>query len=243
MLCAYKIITQISAAELSHCSVMLYAHPMQTESQTESSYYRHERPELVACVEIAPNNCVLDVGCGAGHVAALIKREGRAETVWGIELIESAADKARQNSALDEVRCGDLEQIVDTLPEAYFSHLICGDVLEHLVEPWHTLASLRTRLRPGGKVICSLPNVRNLSFLSMLIFRQSFQYREHGVMDRTHLRWFCRKDALAMFEGAGFVNIQIGAVRPKRTLRYRFSRMIFRDWLTKGFLITAETPD
>ena len=230
---------RFQVTELSDCGVMLYAYPM----QTESNYYRHERPELVACVEPAPNNCVLDVGCGTGHVAARIKREGRASTVWGIELIETAADEVRENTALDEVHCGNLEQIVDTLPEACFSHLICGDVLEHLVEPWHTLSRLQTSLRPGGKVICSLPNVRNLSFLSMLIFGQSFRYREHGVMDRTHLRWFCRKDALAMFEGAGFVNIQTRAVRPKRTLRYQLSRMVLRDWVTKGFLITADTPN
>ena len=143
--------------------------PYARRVKSDSEYYRHERPELVACVETAPDNCVLDVGCGAGHVAARIKREGRATTIWGIEVIEAAAEEARRNPALDEVRCGDLEQIVDTLPEAYFSHLICGDVLEHLVEPWETLAQLRTRLRPGGRVICSLPNVRNVSFLAMLI--------------------------------------------------------------------------
>jgi len=210
--------------------------------KVDPKYYRHERPELVACVEAAADNRVLDVGCGAGHVATRIKREGRAAVVWGIEVIEAAAEEARRNPALDEVCCGDLEQVVDSLPEAYFSHLICGDVLEHLVDPWTTLARLRTRLRPGGLVICSLPNVRNLSFLAMLVFEQSFRYRESGVMDRTHLRWFCRKDARAMFEGAGFVNVRIGPVRPKRTLGYRLSRAILRDWATKGFLIRAERP-
>lgn len=210
--------------------------------KSDPDYYRHERPELVACVETAVDNCVLDVGCGAGHVAARIKREGRAGKVWGIEVIEAAAEEARRNPALDEVYCGDLEQVVDTLPEAHFSHLICGDVLEHLVDPWETLARLRTRLRPGGRVICSLPNVRNLSFLGMLIFQASFRYRESGVMDRTHLRWFCRKDARAMFEGAGFIDVTIGPVRPKRSLNYRIRRALLGDWTTKGFLILGENP-
>jgi hypothetical protein len=76
----------------------------------------------------------------------------------------------------------------------------------------------------------------------MLIFQASFRYRESGVMDRTHLRWFCRKDARAMFEGAGFENVRIGPVRPKRTLGYRLSRALLRDWVTKGFLILGESP-
>jgi 2-polyprenyl-3-methyl-5-hydroxy-6-metoxy-1,4-benzoquinol methylase len=210
--------------------------------KSDPAYYRHERPELVACVEPATDNRVLDVGCGAGHVATRIKREGRAAVVWGIEVIAAAAEEARRNPALDNVVCGDLEQVIGDLPEAYFSHLICGDVLEHLVDPWRTLAGLRKKLRPGGRVICSLPNVRNLSFVAMLVFEASFRYRESGVMDRTHLRWFCRKDARALFEQAGFVDVRIGPVRPKPTLRNRLSRALLRDWGTKGFLITGENP-
>lgn len=210
--------------------------------KSDRAYYRHERPELVAHVLPAGDNRVLDVGCGAGHVAARIKRERRAAEVWGVEVVPAAADEARANPAVDEVRCGDLETIVDALPDGHFSHVICGDVLEHLVDPWTALAKLRRKLRPGGVVICSLPNVRNLSFLAMLLFEASFRYRESGVMDRTHLRWFCRKDARALFEGAGFADVSIGPVRPKKTIAYRLSRALLRDWATKGFLILGRNP-
>lgn len=208
----------------------------------DPSYYRQERPELVSRVEPATDNRVLDVGCGAGHVAARIKREGRAGEVWGIEVVESVAAEARANPAVDEVRCGDFESLVDGLPPAHFSHVICGDVLEHLVDPWSAVAKLRETLRPGGRMICSLPNVRNASFVLMLLFERSFRYRESGVMDRTHLRWFCRKDARALFEDAGYVDVTIGPVRPKPTLRYRASRALFGDWATKGFLILGRNP-
>ena len=181
----------------------------------DGSYYRHERPELVSRVDPAPGNRVLDVGCGAGHVAARIKREGRADEVWGIEVVEDVAAEARENPAVDEVRCGDFEELVEELPRGHFSHVICGDVLEHLVDPWAAVAKLRRRLRPGGQMICSLPNVRNVSFVAMLLFEGSFRYRGSGVMDKTHLRWFCRKDARALFEDAGFVDVSIGPVRPK----------------------------
>ncbi|MDH3592108.1 MAG: methyltransferase domain-containing protein [Planctomycetota bacterium] len=210
--------------------------------KSDRAYYRHERPELVAHVRPADGNRVLDVGCGAGHVAARIKREQRAGEVWGVEVVEAAAHEARANPAVDEVRSGDLERIVGELPDGHFSHVICGDVLEHLVDPWTALAGLRRKLRPDGRVICSLPNVRNLSFLAMLIFEGSFRYRESGVMDRTHLRWFCRKDARALFEGAGFADVTIGPVRPKRSLSNRASRLLLRDWATKGFLILGRNP-
>ena len=206
------------------------------------SYYRQERPELVSHVEPAAGNRVLDVGCGAGYVAARIKREGRAEEVWGIEVSDSVAAEARDNPDVDEVRCGDFESLVDELPKGYFSHVICGDVLEHLVDPWTAVGKLRGTLRRDGRMICSLPNVRNVSFIAMLLFEASFRYRESGVMDKTHLRWFCRKDALALFEDAGFVDVSAGPVRPKPTLRYRTSQVLLRDWATKGFLILARNP-
>ena len=41
-----------------------------------------------------------------------------------------------------------------------FDTLICGDVLEHLVDPWAGAARFAGLLEPGGHAVVSLPNMR-----------------------------------------------------------------------------------
>ena len=201
-------------------------------------YYAHERPELVAEIEEGDNR-ILDLGCAQGAMSSLIKKKGRANEIWGVEIVEEIAQTAKANKDLDRVLIGDIQDIVGDLPEAYFSHILAGDVLEHLIDPWGTLVKLRTRLQPGGKFIGSIPNIRNVSFMLKLIFVGKFEYRDSGVMDRTHLRFFTRKDIKKMFQDAGFSDIKIAAVRKKKNSFKMIARAIFRDFIIKGFLIKA----
>ncbi len=201
-------------------------------------YYRQERPELVALVDRGADR-VLDVGCGVGNISAAIRRDRGASEIWGIEVVPEAAQEASANPALDRVLQGDVAALLPELPKRHFSHIVAGDVLEHLVDPWTVLAGLHDRLRPGGLFICSLPNIRNLSFVMQLLFRKRFEYKDAGVLDRTHLRFFARRDIELMFREAGFRDIAIGPVRPKKSAMKRFGRMLFGDLVVKGFLVTA----
>lgn len=207
-----------------------------------SEYHSHPRPELVACVSDDPDNRVLDLGCGSGAMSAAIREAGKAHEIWGVEINPDAARQSRDSGIFAQVLEGDLETVLEQLPKAYFTHVIAGDVLEHLVDPWTVSAKLRECLVAGGQLICSIPNIRNLSFLLALTFKKSFEYRDSGVMDRTHLRFFARKDVYALFAGAGFRNIEIGPVRPKVRLSWKLGRALLGDLVIKGFLVRAHNP-
>lgn len=211
---------------------------MRVPSDSHSSYYRHTRPELVAEID-SPAGRVLDLGCGAGMISATIRELTDAQEIWGVEVVPEVAEEARRNPALDRVLSGDIEDLLDQLPEGAFSHIVAGDVLEHLVDPWAVVKRLRLCLAPGGKFICSIPNIRNFSFILELLVRRRFAYRDSGVMDRTHLRFFTRKDVRLMFREAGYEDIRIGPVRPKKALHKRIGRALFGDLVIKGFLVTA----
>ncbi len=205
-------------------------------------YFSHPRPELVAVLPDGTGNRVLDLGCGSGAMSTLIRAQGKAGEIWGVEKFPEAAARARETGALDTVLDGDLETLIGKLPVNHFSHVIAGDILEHLVDPWQVCTSLRACLVPGGTFICSIPNIRNLSFLLALTFKGRFEYRDSGVMDRTHLRFFARADVHDLFAQAGFTDIEIGPVRPKKRLSWRLGRAIFGDLVIKGFLVTARNP-
>ena len=204
----------------------------------QKEYYGNKRPELVRLV--AKNaDTVLDLGCGQGVMSAAIKEERQAKEIWGVEVVKDVADIAFCNPAFKKVLSGNLEELINDIPDNYFSYIIAGDVLEHLVDPWSILAKLRYKLRDDGTFIASIPNIKNVSFFIKLFFAGRFEYKDSGVMDRTHLRFFARKDLQIMFKEAGYHNISIGPVRPKKALIKRIGRALLRDFVIKGFLITA----
>ncbi|MCA9642168.1 MAG: class I SAM-dependent methyltransferase [Polyangiaceae bacterium] len=143
---------------------------------------------------------VLDVGCATGATGSALKQRGAHVT--GIEYSPESAAAAKE--ALDEVLEGDAGVLLGKLAGdgRRFDLVLCGDVIEHLVDPWTALATIR-RLVPNGLVVVSLPNVAHLSTFSALLSGQ-WPYRERGIHDRTHLRFFGERNLKALFAEAGF---------------------------------------
>ena len=212
---------------------------MTSNTPETKNYYSHARTELVELLPCDNQNIVLELGCGSGATSLLIKHENKAQELWGIEKFQDAAERARSSGAFEKFFEGDVEILIDQLPDNYFTHIIAGDVLEHLVDPWDVCKRLNAKLKPGGIFICSVPNIRNLSFILTLLFKKSFAYKDSGVLDRTHLRFFARKDAHHLFASTGYTQVKVGPVRPKKKLSYKLGKIIFGDLLTKGFLITC----
>ena len=154
---------------------------------------------LVAAVPAGART--LDVGCATGYLAAELAARGA--TVVGVEADPAAA--ARAGAVYERVVAGDVEGAAcraELRALGPFDAVVCGDVLEHLRDPWDTLAFLATLLRPGGTAAVSVPNVAHWTGRRALL-RGRFPYAEHGLFDRTHLRFFTRAGARALVEGAG----------------------------------------
>ncbi|MEW6745863.1 MAG: methyltransferase domain-containing protein [Planctomycetota bacterium] len=158
------------------------------KAQRKHRYHSMERPEVRALVPLTARR-VLDVGCGTGALGGALKRERECE-VWGIELDRDAAREARE--VLDHVLEGDVSGLAGTLPESFFDAIALADVLEHVADPARLLRGLRRSLAPGGNLVLSVPNVRHWSVLRELL-EGDFRYREAGLLDAGHLRFFTRR--------------------------------------------------
>jgi SAM-dependent methyltransferase len=153
---------------------------------------------------------VLELGAGRGATLREAKRLGLAAYTVGIDLVEpTPAGASDDPCAPDRFLCGNVEDpgagLAETLVEASFDAVVCADVLEHLVDPWSTVRTLARFLKPGGLFLSSIPNVRNHRLLRPILLHGDFRYEEAGLSDRTHLRFFCRKNVRDLFEGAGLV--------------------------------------
>lgn len=144
---------------------------------------------------------VLELGCAAGHVTRALVEAGCS--VVGLEYEEEAAAAARE--VAEDVVVTDLfdpENLTKAVDGRQFDVVYAGDVLEHLTDPAGVLAAGRRALRPGGFVVISLPNVAHVD-VKLALLQGRFQYREFGLLDRTHLRFFTRASILQLLDDAG----------------------------------------
>lgn len=84
-----------------------------------------------------------------------------------------------------------------------------GEMLRALVPGRRVLQQAVKYLKDGGVVIVSLPNVRHISAWNSIFIKGTFPRISRGIFDHTHLRWFTRRDAVALLESAGLSNIEI----------------------------------
>ena len=153
---------------------------------------------------------VLELGCAAGHVTTALVDRGC--TVVGLENDEQAAKLARDIA--EDVVVTDLfdpENLTRAVGDRTFDVVYAGDVLEHLPDPAGVLAAGRRALKPGGFVVISLPNVAHIDVkLDLLAGR--FVYRDYGLLDRTHLRFFTKDSILELLAEAGLELAEIRRV-------------------------------
>ena len=164
-----------------------------------SSYYRQNRHEMLSYV---PENAkiILDVGCGNGEFGKKLM-EMRGAVVWGVEPYASACNQAKL--ALARVFNTYFSSSTLTIKDSKFDAIIFNDVLEHMVDPQEALEFAKTLLNENGVIVSSIPNIRHYKVLKKLLFNKSFEYKDSGILDKTHLRFFTSSSILAMYTNAG----------------------------------------
>ncbi|HEX8166590.1 MAG TPA: methyltransferase domain-containing protein [Beijerinckiaceae bacterium] len=190
---------------------------------------------------------MLDVGCGAGATTALVREARAVEWAGGIEYVEEVA--AQAEARFDRVWRGDAALApleAEIAPESL--HLVlCLDVLEHMSDPWTMVRRLSALVAPGGRLILSVPNVRHWKFLWRLFAAGDFAYRDAGLLDRTHLRFFVRRTAVELATCGGLrlvaaVSAQRWRFPEPRWWLARASAGRLDELIAKQWLVVAEKP-
>lgn len=161
---------------------------------------------------------VLEVGCGPGSITKILAEQMQCK-VTGLELDSEAIKKARPycetviqadlNSADWPCLLGEMER---------FDVVVAADVLEHLYDPWVTLKRMASFIDQSGYLVVSLPNAGHAAVVSCLI-NGDFEYRDWGLLDRTHIRFFGFKNIEALFVQADLKIVEAKYVikRPEET--------------------------
>jgi 2-polyprenyl-3-methyl-5-hydroxy-6-metoxy-1,4-benzoquinol methylase len=193
---------------------------------TDPLRYDEDRPEMVRLVPTSAQR-ILDVGCSTGRFGNSLKSRAPQIELHGID---PAPEASEYLGSYDRITCG---LYPDDLPaESQFDCVVFNDVLEHMVDPWDALRKTHDILAERSVVIASLPNVRHVSVLGPLTLHGRWAYRDTGILDRTHLRFFTRSSIAELFDQSGF---DVRAIHPIR-LRPSRGRLATANRLTTGRL-------
>ena len=166
-----------------------------------AGYYENVRTDVEPLLP-ARVCTALEIGCGAGATMAWLRQKRQIEYAAAVEIVAEAASRAE--AVFDDVVLGDVNGARLEFRRAQFDLILALDVLEHLPDPAAALASLHDRLEPDGTLIVSLPNVAHYHVSLPLFFRGKWEYRDQGLLDRTHMRFFTMSSAETLIRDAGF---------------------------------------
>lgn len=173
----------------------------------DTNYYDHNKAHAFDLIRVEPKS-VFEIGCAKGSLLRRILDSG-ANRVVGVEYVDDIAAIARKRCPEAKIIAGDIEAIDSSDLGSDYDLVIANHVLEHLVNPDRVLQKLYGMLRTGGQFIGALPNIRHWSIARDVFFRGRWDYADEGILDRTHLRFFARKNIYELFQNAGFTKIEI----------------------------------
>jgi SAM-dependent methyltransferase len=208
--------------------------------EKDPSYYNVTKVKMLPLIPPGPN-VVLDLGCAAGRTGLALLETKRAAHLVGVEMFEPAAQEARKH--YHEVLVGDIEAMQFDYRDR-FDFVICGDVLEHLRNPYRIVKEAYRWLKPGGHLLVCLPNVRFWEVIKDLLLFGKWDYIKAGIMDETHLRFFTRSSAVRMVEEAGFevVSQQMLIHGSKKNFANRLTAGVFEEFLGLQVLVSGRRP-
>ena len=158
------------------------------ELDSQHWWYRARRDILAALISrkltLSANPRILEIGCGTGHNLEMLQRFGRAD---GIEIDPAARALAakRLGRAIGESPLPALTGVADNA----YDLVAILDVLEHVEEDREALESIARKLKPGGRILITVP-------------AHPWMWSAHDVVNH-HKRRYTRKSLRKVVADAG----------------------------------------
>jgi SAM-dependent methyltransferase len=166
---------------------------------TETIADMKKQPKLIlreSCIDDAskvwPPGRFVEMGAGTGHMARIFLERGFSGACH--DLGEDSRRMIRENLAFAGERMVVAEDLTE-LPEAGFDYLLAFEVLEHIEADLDVLRQWMRYLKPGGRILVSVPA----------------HARKYGRSDEIvgHVRRYEREQLRTLLEDAGAGDIQI----------------------------------
>jgi len=197
-------------------------------SNKPTGYYESHREDMLKYIPQGTKTTI-EFGCGYGGFSVLLKEKFGAES-WAVEIKRAAAEEASKK--LDRVINADANESLNDIPENYFDCIILFDILEHLVDPYSLLCALKTKLTHTGVIIASIPNIRYYRAFVDFVIHGNWDYKDQGILDKTHLRFFTYKSIVKMFDQLDCEILKLEGIHPTSSRTFKLLNMILLNSLS-----------
>ena len=158
---------------------------------------------------ITGGSSVLDIGTGVGALGDYLTTMKKCK-VDGVEKEQEFANKASPFYRM--LYSVDIEKskLIDIISDRQYDYIVLADVIEHLRDPGDILKQIPLLMNKGAHLLLSVPNVAHAGIIASLL-SGDFTYRDDGLLDSTHLRFFTRTSLCELLELHGF---RVNSVTP-----------------------------
>ncbi len=162
--------------------------------------------------ELPEDSPVLEVGCGDGSFTKELVQY--SSDVTAIDISERQIEENMRRLPGIAFRQHD---VAEPLPFAdnSFGVIWCSEVLEHLFDPGFALREMQRVLRPGGKLLVTVPYHGRLK--NVLIALLNFD--QHYTPTNPHIRFYTRGTISRIAREAGFADVRTETCGMNRPLR------------------------
>ena len=168
-------------------------------------YYQNIRNDVLELLPERSFQSILEIGGGEFPTLQFLVEQHQA-VGWGVDIYESSVQGIKFiQGSIEE------KNTQDQIPDDHFDLIVANDVLEHLLDTQNALDVIYSKLKNGGLVALSVPNIRQVRATYHILIKGTFPREDSGLFDRTHLRWFCRKDIMKFAEKAGLELLDFGS--------------------------------
>jgi 2-polyprenyl-3-methyl-5-hydroxy-6-metoxy-1,4-benzoquinol methylase len=147
------------------------------------------------------NNTILDVGCGTGLIGGELKKNGN--TVYGVDYSRQAVKNAVKRGVI--AKAADIEHGKIPFKDNFFDGVVLGEIIEHIYDTDAFLQKVRQKIKPGGFMIVTTPNLATFGRRVLLLFGKNphieYYFREDSA---GHIKYFIRDTLTRLLRENGF---------------------------------------
>jgi SAM-dependent methyltransferase len=150
-------------------------------------WYKARREVLAALIRrlapLPPGGQILEIGCGTGHNLPMLSGFGHVDALELDDAMRGLAEKRLGR----EIMRAPLPEIAD-VPDRRYDLIGAFDVIEHIDDDHAAVASIATKLKPGGKFVMTVP-------------AHAWMWSAHDVVNH-HKRRYSKRSLKALITGS-----------------------------------------
>ena len=91
---------------------------------------------------------------------------------------------------------GDINEInlIKEIKNDKFDLILALDFIEHIKDTEKLMRIIKNISKENSYLVISVPNIKNIRVPFNIYIKDTFPRKDSGIFDRTHLRWFTKKD-------------------------------------------------